>query len=139
VDDQQLQQKLRRFVELREKRDAAKLAATRAESDYREAETEVWEAFDESPQEGSRKIDLGEPYGVVTFQAKETTYGRVLSEEEFLDYLEQSAQVEEYTVAKIKEARINELVRGFREQNIDLPPGLDFRTTRYVSISMPKD
>lgn len=138
MDEQELQQKLRRFFELRQKRDAAKLASSKAEKEYREMEAEVWEAFDESPQDGARKFDLGEPYGVVTFTAKETIYGDVIDEEQAMEYLEQAALVEEYTEPKLKDARVNELVRGFREQNIDLPPGFDFRPRRYVSISVPK-
>lgn len=139
MDDQELQQKGRRLVELRERRDQAKTALERAETDYREAEAELWEAFDESPVQGARKIDLGEPYGVVTLQAKETYYGRILDEDQALDFLNNNALTEEFTEPKIKKARINELVREYREANRDLSgTGLDFYAQRYVSISMPK-
>ena len=75
------QKKLRLLVELREKRDTDAAAAEASEKAYREHEADVWMALDESPLTGAIKIDLGEPYGVVTFRYRETYYGRILDKE----------------------------------------------------------
>lgn len=138
MDDLELQQKGRRLVELRQKRDQAKRQFERDEEDYREAEAEFWEALDESPVEGSRKVDLGPPFGTVTFTPTETYYGNVIDEQAALEYLEERALIDEYTHPKLKKARVNELIRELREQGAEMPPGFDFYPQRRVRITMPK-
>jgi hypothetical protein len=131
--------KLRRLMEAREKRDTSKAAAENAEKDYRELESELWEEIAESPVEGSIKIDLGEPYGKVTFGVRETYYGRVLDADAALEYFEQTARVDEFTQPKIVPARVNELVREKIESGeMDMPDGIDFYARRYIAISRPK-
>ena len=130
-----LSEMLRRLMEAREKRDTTKTAAERAERQYRTLEAEVWEALEDSPIEGTIKIDLGPPYGLVSFLPRETYFGRVIDKEDALDYFEQRAMSEEMTEPKIAKARVNELVREHLEQKKPMPPGLDFYPKRYVSIS----
>lgn len=134
-----LASKLRRLVEVRERRDETKAAADIAEKEYRELEGELWDELDESPIKGAIKIDLGEPYGVITFQPRETYYGRVLDADAALEHFERTAQVEEFTQPKIVMSRVNELVRESLEQGKAIPDGLDFYAKRYVSISRQKD
>lgn len=130
--------KLRRLMEAREKRDTSKIAAETAEKEYRELESELWDEIDESPVEGSLKIDLGEPYGKVTFGVRETYYGRVLDTEAALEYFEQTARVDEFTQPKIVPARVNELVRERLEAGEPMPDGIDFYARRYIAMSRPK-
>lgn len=131
--------KMRRLMEAREKRDTTKVAAESAEKEYRELESELWDEIAESPIEGSIKVDLGEPYGKVTFGVRETYYGRVLDKDLALEYFEQSARVDEFTEPKIVPARVNELVRERIENNDGkMPPGIDWYPRRYIAISRPK-
>lgn len=133
-----LEVKLRRFVEARTVRDETKVASERAEKVYRAQEAELWDELADSPIEGAIKVNLGPPYGVVTFQPKETYYGRILDEEKALEYFEQTAQVDEFTKPKIVKSRLNELVRQCLEAEKSPPAGIDFYASRYVSISKKK-
>jgi hypothetical protein len=131
-------QKLRRLMELRQRRDESKKQAEIDEKAYREAEADVYEALDEGPMDRLNNIDLGEPWGKVSFQARETIYGRVIDADEAQEYFEQRQMVEEVSEPKFVMARVNELVRDAVEQGEKLPPGLDFYQRRFVSITKQK-
>jgi hypothetical protein len=130
---------VRRLMESREKRDELKTAAENAEKEYRATEADVWEALEGSPLKPPYKVDLGEPYGVVSFHPKETYYGRVIDKEKALDYFESRAMVDEVTEPKIVMARVNEIVREAIEGDGSMPDGLDFYAKRFVSITKQKD
>lgn len=130
-----LETKFRRLVELREQRDIAKSTAEATEREYREYESELWDELEDSPMKGTIKIDLGEPYGVVSFQYKETYYGRVLDKDAALDYLDNNALTDEFTSPKLEMRRVNELVRECIEEQRPLPKGFDFYPKRFISIS----
>jgi len=130
--------KLRRLMELRTKRDETKAAAEAAEKEYREGEADVWEALSDGPMDRLNNIDLGEPWGKVSFHAKETIYGRIIDEDAALEYFEQRAMADEVTKPKIVMARVNELVRDAVEQGESLPPGTDFYPKRFVQITRKK-
>lgn len=129
------QTKLRRLMELREERDNDAAKAEASEKEYREHEADVWMALDESPLTGAIKIDLGEPYGVVTFQYRETYYGRIIDKEAALEHFEQRAMIDDVMEPKLSKKRINEIVNDCLDEGKQPPPGLDFYARRYVSIS----
>lgn len=130
--------KLRRLIEVREKRDISKATAERDEKEYRAIEAEVIDALEESPLEPPYKVDFGEPYGVVRFSPRETIYGRVIDKEAALDYFEQRALMDELTEPKIAMARLNEIVRELHEQGEAMPDGVDFVPRRYITITRQK-
>lgn len=130
--------KLRRLMETRTARDEAKRALENAESDFRECEADVYEALDESGVLGTVKVDLGEPWGVVSFRTRETLFGRVIDDEAALSYFEERAMLDEVSAPKIVKRRINEIVRDHHEQGLDMPPGIDYYPQRGVTISRQK-
>ena len=129
---------LRRLVEAREKRDETDAAARRAAAEYREIEAEVHEELTDGPVQRLNNVDLGPPYGRVSFHAKETTYGRILDKDQALDYIEERQMADEMTESKIVMARVNEIVRECVEEGQDLPPGFDFYRRPYVQITRQK-
>lgn len=131
----ELTSRFRRLVELRDTRDQDKKAAERSEKEYREAEAELFEELEDSPIKGTIKIDLGDDIGVVTFQPKETYYGRIIDQHSALDYFEERALSDEFTAPKIVMARVNELVRQCIENGDKIPDGIDYYPKRYISIS----
>lgn len=133
----ELQSKLSRLFEAREQRDADKIAAEKSEKEYRELEAEVWDELDESPISGALKIEIP-GRGTVTFQPRETYYGRIIDKDALMEYLEQRALTDELTEIKFSGARINEIVREHVEAGKAMPPGLDFYARRPVSISKAK-
>jgi hypothetical protein len=131
--------KLRRLMEAREKRDEAKKAAEESEKDYREIEAEVYDDLEESGLTGTVKIDLGQPWGVVSFNTRETYFGRIIDADEALDYFDQRAMTEEVSAPKFVMKRINEEVRDRIEQGLKMPPGIDYFARRGVTITRQKD
>lgn len=130
--------KLRRFLEAREARDQAREALAKAEEEYRDLEAEVFDLMDENPIQGAIKLDLGEPFGVVSFQQRETVYGRIYDEDQAADYFEGRAMLDEVSKPKFVMSRINEEVRERLDNDEKLPPGVDYFARRYVSITRQK-
>lgn len=133
--------KLRRLMELREARDSLEKQAKEAKEAYTEAELELFEELDAGPVKRLNNVDLGEPWGKVSFGARETYYGRIIPgmEEEALEHYEQRAMIDQVTAPKFVMKRINEEVRHRREQNQPMPPGIDFYARRGVTITRQKD
>lgn len=129
--------KLRRMMDARVKRDADKKAAEKSEEEYREIEAEVWEELSEA-LEGTLKVNLGPPHGVVSFLPKSTTYANILNADKILEYLEDRAMMDEMTEPKLVKGRLNELVRELEETGATMPPGLDSYRRRYVQITKQK-
>lgn len=135
--------KVRGFMQLREERDAAALEAKRLEDEYRELEAEVWdelapdmEAADQKLH--AHKVPLGSPYGTVTFEPRETIYGRIIDQEAAQDHYEGRALIDEVVAPKFVMKRINEDVRAAHEAGNPTPPGTDFYARRFVAIRRPK-
>lgn len=134
-EEEAIASKFRRLVELREKRDETKGAADDAEEEYREYEAELFEEMSNSPIKGTRRIDLGEPYGLVVFTPRETKFGRILNLDDALDYFDQRAMTDEMTKPGIAKRKLNEMVREMLEQGKPLPPGIDWYANRGITIS----
>jgi hypothetical protein len=130
---------LRRFMEAREEKDATELAAKKAKETYQEMEADLYEKLSEGPMSRLNNVDLGPPWGKVSFGARETFYGRVIDEEAALEYFEKRAMIEEVSHPKFTMKRINEIVRDSLEQNQSPPPGLDFYARRGVTVTRQKD
>jgi hypothetical protein len=130
---------LRRFMEAREEKDATELAAKRAKERYQEMEADLYERLADGPVSRLNNVDLGAPWGKVSFGARETFYGRVIDEDAALAHFEQRAMLDEVSHPKFTMKRINELVRDSIEQGQSPPPGLDFYARRGVTVTRQKD
>lgn len=126
-------------MEARQKRDESKTQLEADEKDYREMEAEVYEALEDNPVQGTVKVDLGEPWGVVSFGPRETYFGRVIDDDEAAEYFEQRAMMDEVSKPKFVMKRINEEVRDRIEQGMKMPPGIDYYARRGVTITRQKD
>ena len=131
---------LRRLMELRESRDDLKVAHEKAKKEYQDAEMELYERLSDGPVSRLNNVDLGEPWGKVSFGAREQYFGKIIkgSEEEALEWFKQQARLEEVTEPKFVMARINEEVRGRREAAEKMPPGIDYYARRGVTITSQK-
>lgn len=130
--------KLRRHMELREARDVAKKALEDAERDFRESESEVYLAIQESDMKGTIKVDLGPPWGVVSFRNRATPYARIIDEDAALKYFTDRAMKEELQAPKFVKKRLNSIVRTVLETDGDMPPGIDYYTQYGVTITRQK-
>lgn len=131
-------EKLRRLMEAREKRDESKKQAEADEADYREIESEVHMELDDGPLDRLNNIEIGPPWGKVSFHAKSTTYGQIIDSEAAQTHFEERAMVDEVSQPKFVMARINEIVRDADENDEPLPPGISSYKRRYVQITKQK-
>lgn len=132
--------KLRRLMEARVKRDDDKKVAETSEKYYREIEDEVYHELEESGVVGTVKVDLGDPFGVVSFKTRETAYGRVIDDDAALEYFENRGMVDDVTAPKFKRKRVSEIVRELLEDGeTEMPPGVDYYFNRGVTITRQKD
>jgi hypothetical protein len=79
-------------------------------------------------------VELGE--GVV-FHVKRraTEHSRVLNQDALLEWANENARTEEIFDSKIRKKPLNQLIRSLREQNQDLPDGVDFYTERGITLT----
>lgn len=137
--------RLRRYMELRDRRDETKKAAKEAEEEFRESESLLFEELTDEEHGAPGRIppvDIGPPWGRVSFSARETYYGRIIPgmEDQALTYFEQRALADELTAPKIVMKRLNAIVRDAIEQGRpeDLPPGVDWYANRGVTVTQQK-
>ena len=130
--------KFRRLIEARTARDEAKKALETAEQEFRDIEAEVYEALEDSGVKGTLKVDLGPPWGTISFRTRETFYGRIIDDHLAQEYFEQRAMMDEVSAPKFVKRRINEIVREAMEGDGEMPPGIDYYPQRGVTITRQK-
>lgn len=132
--DEEIASRYRRLVELRTTRDEDKNKAEESDKEYKDYEAEIIEELEDSPIEGSIKLNLGD-YGQITFTPRETVYGRVLDADEAKDFFADRGEGDEFVRTKFESGKLNERVRELVEQGKPMPPGIDFYTKRGITIS----
>lgn len=128
----------RRLVEKQERRDADAKVAAKSEAAYDAEELAFWEAMDAAEQT-TGTFDLGEPYGKVQFVKRSTVRSHVLDKDRLVESLRE-LHLDEGMVdpVALRKAPLNEYVRGLLKTGEAFPDGLDFRTTRYVTVTRKK-
>lgn len=132
-------EQLRRHMEARRERDEAKKAFDEAEKAYRASEDALYSSLAENPIQGSVKVDLGDPWGVVTFAPRETYFARIIDAEAAQEHYQKHGSLEQVASQKFVMKRINEEVRDCLEQNTELPPGVDYYARHGVTITRQKN
>lgn len=135
-------QQLRRLMELRDKRDQLGKQFDKAKKDYKEAELDLFEKLTDPETGNIRRIppvDLGEPFGRVAFQARETIYGRIIDDAAAREYFETHGMGDVMTEPKFAKKRLNEIARDVDEQQREPPPGFDWYKDRGVTVTAQKD
>lgn len=130
-----LESRFRRLAELRVDRDIDAVAAKRSEEAYREYEAELLSIVEDSGLKGSIEFDFGGDLGIISFQRRKTTYGRIIDKAAAMAAFEEEGMFEAMTGQKIEARRLNELVRERQEAGEDLPNGVDYYDKRFISIS----
>lgn len=132
---------LRRLMELRAARDEAKKTAEATDKAYKSAELDLFEQLDNGPMPRLSNVDLGPPWGKVSFQRRKTEFGRVIKgmEDEAIAYYEKMQVADALTKRKLVMKRVNEDVRAALEEGQPLPPGIDYYTNRGVTVTRQKD
>lgn len=129
---------LRRLLEARQAFEEAEAAAKAARRERDEIELDVFDRFEDSGFEGTLKVDLGEPWGVVAFRTRETYYAQIVDADQVQDHYEQRAMMDEVSAPRFVMARLNEDVRQALELGQSLPPGLSFYAKRGMTVTRQK-
>jgi hypothetical protein len=132
---EELASRVRRLVELRAEKDETKVAADKAKAAFEKYQAEFFEEYSKSPLKGSVKVDIGGDYGLVQIVPRSTRYGRILDREAAEKYFEDRKQTAEFVKEDFRMGRLHELVREHIEQKKPLPPGIDFYTKEFFTIT----
>jgi hypothetical protein len=131
---------LRRLLEARQAHDEAKLAEASAKTEKDEIELEVFDRFESSGQEGTLKVDLGEPWGVVAFRTRETYYARIIDEDAAIEHFSQRAMLDDVSAPKFSMKKLHDEVREVLESGgtKKMPAGLDYYANRGMTVTRQK-
>lgn len=132
---------LRSLLEARAAHDEAKVAYDKAKQARDDVEQEVFDHFEENGIMGTIKVDLGEPWGVVSFRTRETFYARIIDEDALVDHYEQRAMLDEVSAPRLVKRRLHAEVREILEAGgrVKMPPGLDWYADRGMTVTRQKD
>jgi hypothetical protein len=114
--------------------DSDKARADASEREYKEAALVLWEELDEAGLP-SYTADLGEGYGRVRFVPNETIRSRVLNNEMFVEWATAEGREEELLRSEPRKRVLNEYVRECLHDKRDLPEGVDFTSTKFITIT----
>lgn len=128
-----LRARVARLVELREAKDRAKLAATKATTEFEQYQAEFYDEYEKSPLKGSISLDIGDR--TIQIVPRKTRYGRILDRDKAIEYFTKRNKLNEYTRDDFRMGRLHELVREHIEQKKPLPEGIDFYTKEFFTIT----
>lgn len=128
MDLDELRARLDKLAELKE----ATALAAKAEKEAR-AEMKRYEAnlFMDMAEAGL--TNFGTDQG--RFDRKSTTYGTIKDRAAFLSWCEENGVTDDFTKQVEEDGRLNELVRSCIDNGEELPPGVDFYTRDYISLT----
>lgn len=125
----------RRLIKAREEKDATEAVFKRAEAKFKQEQGAFWEAMHDS-SETTVTLELGDPYGKVQFQRRQTVRGRVLDKVRARESLEKLHLTQAITEpVAIRQGALNDHVREWLKNGDPIPDGLDFSRTRFVTIT----
>lgn len=123
----------RQLVDLRTAKDDTERAAKKAKSEYKAVEAEFWENMEDQGLT-TFTADLGEGYGKVQFQKRETIRGIVRDKARAITALtEMNLEDALLGTPEIPQGALSEHVRDWLASGQEIPDGIDFNPTRYVS------
>lgn len=132
-----LDSRARRLLELRDENDRAQREAKAAKAALDDYEMEFWSELEDLGLK-SVSLELGPPYGSVRLERRERRDSRVLDLRSLTEWVIAEGYAAELLRDEPRKAVLNQFVRTRTENGQPLPPGLDFTTKRYVSVTKKK-
>lgn len=126
--------RFRRLLELRDRRDASRVASEAAKVEHDEYEQELYAELADSEFTGSVRLNFPE-WGEVVFTPRSTAYGRILDRAEAIRSFEDLSIDDVMVGAKVQQARLNEEIRHRLEQGDEMPKGVDFYENTGITVS----
>lgn len=134
---ERIDSRARRLVDLKDEKNKLEKEAERAARAYAEDEREFWaELADELGDIKTVTLDLGEGYGTVQLQRRETITARIVDKEAAVVSLEEAGLGPGMLgVPEIRKRALNEEVRDRLQRGEALPEGVDFNARRYITVT----
>lgn len=131
----------RRLVDLKDEKNWKEKEADQAARAYAEEEQAFWmELADELGDIKTVTLDLGEGYGTVQLQRRETITARIVDKETAVESLEAAGLGQGMLGApEIRKRALNEEVRDRLQRGEALPDGVDFNARRYITVTRKGD
>lgn len=135
MSDQRLDTLARIVVDKREAKDEAVAAEKLAKKEYASAEADFWETMDDLGLT-TFTADLGDGYGKVQIQRRETVRGIVIDKEAAVAALREMGLDEGLLgTPEIGQAALSEHARDWLASGQQFPEGIDFTKRRYIALS----
>lgn len=132
--DARLETLARAVLDRRAEYEAAHKKKVKAEKAKKAAEFDLHVALEKSKQKGTT-LELGEGYGTFEFRREKKTSASVFDKAAAIEYFKAHDMLDGYVEGTVRKAPINQLVREFDETGQELPPGIEPRITKFVSVT----
>lgn len=134
---ERIDSRARRLVDLKDEKNWKEKEAERASKAYADEEREFWsELADELGDIKTVTLDLGDGYGTVQLQRRETITARIVDKEAAVVSLEAAGLGPGMLgVPEIRKRALNEEVRDRLQRGEALPEGVDFNARRYITVT----
>ena len=132
-----LRELARRYVLAQEKADKSAVIAKADAREASEIEQELWDALEESQMPTFVADELLGTGTKVQLQRRETRRARILDPEVAEAALEEMGLAEEVLdrAHKVRQQRLNQEINERLQNGDDLPAGIDYTSTRYITVS----
>jgi len=134
---ERIDSRARRLVDLKDEKNRLEKDADRAARAYADEEQAFWmELADELGDIKTVTLDLGEGYGTIQLQRRETITARIVDKEAAVGALEAAGLGPGMLgVPEIRKRALNEEVRDRLQRGEALPDGVDFNARRYITVT----
>lgn len=125
----------RRLVDLREKKDETERIFKKAKKEYKAVEAEFWEHMEDQGLTSFNQ-DLGDGYGKIQLQKRETIRGIVRDKTAAIKALQEMGLADALLAPfDIPQGALSEHVRDWLASGQEIPDGLDFNPTRFITLT----
>lgn len=136
-----LDTKARQLIDARKDAKAKETVADKAKAERDRIELELWDALrqEHGANISTITMDLGEGYGVVQLQRRETITAEILNKDVAAESLEQlglaPGMLGEPTIRK---KPLNQHVKELKEAGQQPPDGIGIRSKKYITVTFKK-
>lgn len=128
---------VRDLIDKRRIADEKRQAKVEADEAREDAEKALFDYLEDN-RLPSTDVELGDGYGTYHVKRRATEHSRVYDQDALLAWANEEARTEEVFDSKVRKKQLNQIIRSYREQGLDLPAGTDFYTERGITLTRKK-
>lgn len=127
-------QKVRRYHELRNERIKMEKSIEAVKREEKLLQAEIWDSMETLGISQIKSPSLG-----LSITRKETVYAHVLDMEKFREWCIKEGLEDVMFKEQVQAGRLNQLVREKLQKRENLPDGVDFYPSRYISLTSEQE